>query len=78
MDTYSQFLEARSLSEALLLKHSAEGTTRGKGNDQIVARAFQRLALQLGYTVEKIDPDTSHSDVLLPRPGLGALLEAGR
>lgn len=58
MNTYSQFLEARSLSEALLLKHAEEGTGR-KGATQIVDRYFERLAKEMGYRIERMEPESA-------------------
>lgn len=73
MNAYNSFLEARSLSEALLLKY-AEETTGRSGATQTIDRAFQRLAEQMGYRIEKIEADTSPAapSVFRPRPGFDA------
>jgi len=56
MDTYRQFLEARHLSEVLLMKHAEEGA-KGKpvlyGNIQ-VEESFAKLASQLGFIVQRL------------------------
>lgn len=73
MNSYNSFLEARSLSEALLLKHAEEATGRS-GATQTIDRSFQRLAEQMGYRIEKIEAETAPAvpSVFRPRPGLDA------
>ena len=61
MSTYDQFLEARALSEALLLQHALEGTT---SSEQFVVarnvdRTFSKLASKLGYRVERLPAPSS-------------------
>lgn len=56
MTTYAQFLKADHLSRVLLMKHSQEsslGSIVLYGDIQ-VWEAFQGLANELGYRVEKI------------------------
>ena len=56
MQTYAQFLDAETLSRALLMKHSQEasrGETVLYGDPQI-EEAFERLASKLGYRVERL------------------------
>ena len=56
MDTYRQFLEARHLSEVLLMKHTEEGA-KGKPvlyGDIQVEEGFKKLASYLGYRVEPV------------------------
>lgn len=63
MRTYGQFLEARHLSEVLLRKHVEEGQ-KGKPvlyGDIQVDESFSKLALKLGYRVERIQP-ADHSE----------------
>ena len=56
MQTYAQFLDAETLSRALLMKHAQEAS-RGEivlyGDPQI-EEAFERLAGKLGYRVERL------------------------
>lgn len=56
MSTYEQFLEARSLSEALLLKHATEGSrhTDTRHTEREIIRSFSKLASQLGYSVSRL------------------------
>ncbi|HEV7433859.1 MAG TPA: hypothetical protein VGO22_03135 [Pseudorhizobium sp.] len=56
MSTYNQFLEARALSEVLLLKHAAEGVRHSDPErlERNAERMFERLAAHMGFRVEKI------------------------
>lgn len=54
--TYRQYLSARNLGDALLMKHAQE-SSQGSivlYSDPQIEKAFQVLAVLLGYTVEPI------------------------
>jgi hypothetical protein len=55
--TLNQFIEARELSEALLMKMTEEesGTFRPRHGDEQADEAFRDVAAALGYRVEKVE-----------------------
>lgn len=55
METFRQFLSARALSEALLMKHTEESARAERviHGDICIADEFKRLADALGYDVTK-------------------------
>lgn len=64
MSTYNQFLEARALSEVLLLKHAAEGVRHSDPErlERNAERMFERLASHMGYRVERLPAPSSTTE----------------